>query len=48
VGHMGLAKLLIKQGKTREAKEALITIIKEDPRGLEGREARKLLAELQK
>ncbi len=47
-GHMGLAKLLMKQGKNEEAKASLITIIKEDPRGLEGREARKLLAELQK
>jgi len=46
-GHMGLAKLFIKQGKTKEAKASLITIIKEDPRGLEGREARKLLATLQ-
>ncbi len=47
LGHMGLAKLLMKQGKTEDAKKSLITIIKEDPRGLEGREARKLLAELQ-
>ena len=46
-GHMGLAKLLMKQGKTDEAKKSLITIIKEDPRGVEGREARKLLATLQ-
>lgn len=46
--HMGLAKLFIKQGKTGEAKASLITIIKQDPKGLEGREARKLLAELQK
>ena len=46
-GHMGLAKLFIKQGKPEEAKASLITIIKEDPRGLEGREARKLLATLQ-
>jgi type IV pilus assembly protein PilF len=45
--HMGLAKLLMKQGKKEEAKEALTIIIKEDPRGLEGREARKLLATLQ-
>jgi type IV pilus assembly protein PilF len=47
-GSMGLAKLFIKQGKNKEAKEALIKIIKDDPRGLDGREARKLLAELQK
>ena len=44
---MGLAKLLMKQGKTEEAKESLIIIIKEDPMGMEGREARKLLATLQ-
>ena len=46
-GHMGLAKLFIKQSKTKEAKASLIKIIKDDPRGLEGREARKLLATLQ-
>jgi tetratricopeptide (TPR) repeat protein len=46
-GHMGLAKLLIKQGKIKEAKASLVTIIKDDPRGLEGREARKLLVTLQ-
>ncbi|MCP4579674.1 MAG: tetratricopeptide repeat protein [Deltaproteobacteria bacterium] len=46
-GHMGLAKLFIQQGKNKEAKEFLIKIIKDDPRGLEGREARKLLATLQ-
>ncbi len=46
-GHMGLARLLMKQGKKEEAKESLIVIIKDDPRGLEGREARKLLATLQ-
>ena len=44
---MGLAKLLMEQGRTEEAKKSLITIIKEDPRGVEGREARKLLATLQ-
>ncbi len=44
---LGLAKLLIKLDKTKEAKESLIKIIKDDPRGLEGREARKLLATLQ-
>ena len=46
-GHMGLAKLLIKQGKIKDAEESLIKIIKDDPRGLEGREARKLLTTLQ-
>jgi type IV pilus assembly protein PilF len=46
-GHMGLAKLFIKLGKNNEAMESLIKIIKGDPRGLEGREARKLLATLQ-
>ena len=44
---LGLAELLIKEEKTKEAKETLIKVIKEDPRSAAGTEARKLLAKMQ-
>ena len=44
--HLGLANVLLKQGKKKEAKEELSLTIWADPTGLEAKEAREMLKEI--